>query len=208
MRFLVQVVSLVMILLLLANQITYGKEEISSRESVFQRLKDAHQSQLKLSEYPRTEDEIRAILDEFHTRDYQDFFIKENVKPIENKFVTYGTDFAFYYIPFFSYSDQTKIVYKENQIYVFEFFPETNDGPVAYKDHYEGILLEKVENRYLVSKYFPNNFPEEIINDFQIKEFIQLKLAYLSVINPVNAPIQYSLYYFSKNKSNGFYKKT
>lgn len=202
MKLFVRIVSMVMLSFLLANHITHANADIPSREAVFQLLKAAHKCEGDLSETPRTMDEIIAILDEYHTRDYQNAFIAENVKPIDGKFITFGTDFAFYYIPFFSYSDATKIVYKQNQIYVYEFFPERLDGPVSYKDHYEGVMLEKTEKGYLVAKNFLNNVPEEIINyDVQMKHQLkqQFELAYMSMIKPIDALVLYSLNYLVDN---------
>ena len=126
-------------------------------------LQDAFQVQVSLSEKTRTKEEIKDLLTPYFTEDYQKLFWVENVFEEEGKFVTYGSDFALYYIPFFQYSDKTKMIISKEIIYVFEFFPANNDGPVGYEDHYEGILLKKENGGWKIDEFLYNNIPESIL---------------------------------------------
>ena len=52
---------------------------------------------------------------------------------------------------------------KQNHIYVFQFFPGNQEGPVTYDDHYEGILLKKQNKQYKVAKFL-EDIPDEIVH--------------------------------------------
>ena len=136
---------------------------ISSKKEVFSMLQNAFQVQVSLSEQTRTEKEINDLLDPYFSERYQKLFWDENVFEEEGKFVTYGSDFALYYIPFFHYSDETKMNTSKDSIYVFEFFPANSDGPVGWEDHYEGILLKKENGGWKIDKYLYNNIPDFIL---------------------------------------------
>jgi hypothetical protein len=68
-----------------------------------------------------------------------------------------------FYIPFFHYSDETKVIFSPESIYVFEYSPATTDGPVAYEDHFEGVLLKKVDGGWKVVEFLYNNIPDSIL---------------------------------------------
>jgi hypothetical protein len=118
-------------------------DTIETREDVLDFLHEAFQAQVSLSEEGRTEKEVLSILQPYFTDSYIELFKKENIVEENGLQFTYGTDFAPYYIPFFQFSDQTEIVINKNSIYVYEFFEGENEGPVTYKDHYEGIILKR-----------------------------------------------------------------
>ncbi|WP_079508255.1 DUF3993 domain-containing protein [Mesobacillus jeotgali] len=142
----------------------YAQSELHGREEVFEFLGNAFESQVSLSEEGRTLEEINSILDPHFTEDYKSKFIKENVVGQENQYQTYGTDFAPYYIPFYAFSEKTKVVENENEIYVVEFFPAASEGPVSYEDHYEGLKLIKEKDGWKVADYLYDQVPQEVIN--------------------------------------------
>lgn len=133
-----------------------------NREKVLDFLQDAFQAQVSLSEKDRTLEEVRAILAPYFTKQYTELFLKENLVKENEMYFTLGTDFAIYYIPFFQFSEKTRIVTEQNQIYVFEFFPGNLEGPVSYESHYEGILLEEMDGEMKVVQYL-DQVPEKII---------------------------------------------
>lgn len=143
----------------------YSKAETanSERDEIFSALKAGFEAQVSLSEEPRSKQEIKDILTPFFTEDYLKLFWEENVVEENGKYVTYGSDFAQYYIPFYNFSDATEVVKEGNKAYVFEFFPESADGPVGYESHYEGLLLIKEDGNWKVSKYLYNQIPESIL---------------------------------------------
>lgn len=142
-----------------------AKMELNNRHEVFSFLKEAFQAQVALSENERSKDEINKILNPYFTEQFQQVFWKENVVEQNGKFITYGSDFAKYYIPFYQYSNKTKVVIHSDKVYVIEYFPESTEGPVGYKSHYEGILIENISGEWKISKYLYNHIPEKIIKE-------------------------------------------
>jgi hypothetical protein len=151
------------IVLLLIPLSPNAKDSLSDKNDVFSFLQKAFQAQLSLSDQTRTKQEIRDVLNPYFSEEYQKLFWDENIFEEEGKFVTYGSDFAFYYIPFFQYSGETKVVIFPESIYVLQFFPSTTDGPVSYEDHYEGIMLKKMDGSWKIADYLYDNIPKSII---------------------------------------------
>jgi hypothetical protein len=141
-----------------------AQSDLKGRDQVFEFLGKAFDSQVSLSERGRSMDQIEGILEPYFTEGYKSQFIKENVVGQENQYQTYGTDFAPFYIPFYAFSDKTKVVELKNEIYVIEYFPGNAEGPVSYEDHYEGLKLSKVEGSWKVADYLYDEIPEEVIN--------------------------------------------
>ncbi|MFB3162660.1 DUF3993 domain-containing protein [Neobacillus sp. 179-J 1A1 HS] len=151
------------IVLLLIPLSPNAKDSLSDKNDVFSFLQKAFQAQISLSDQTRTKQEIRDVLSPYFSEEYQKMFWDENMFEEEGKFVTYGSDFAFYYIPFFQYSGETKVVISPESIYVLQFFPTTTDGPVSYEDHYEGIMLKKMDGSWKIADYLYDNIPKSII---------------------------------------------
>jgi hypothetical protein len=151
------------IVLLLIPLSPKAKDSLSDKNDVFSFLQKAFQAQISLSDQTRTKQEIRDVLSPYFSEEYQKMFWDENMFEEEGKFVTYGSDFAFYYIPFFQYSGETKVVISPESIYVLQFFPTTTDGPVRYEDHYEGIMLKKMDGSWKIADYLYDNIPKSII---------------------------------------------
>jgi len=149
-------------LFLLPVHIYAESSNTDKREAVFEFLQDAFQAQVSLSEKDRNLNEVKELLAPYFTNEYMELFLKENLVEENGKYFTLGTDFALYYIPFFEFSDKTQIVRRQNQIYVYEFFPGNMEGPVTYENHYEGVLLEKNAGKLKVVQYLPQ-IPDEII---------------------------------------------
>ncbi|MDE5051338.1 DUF3993 domain-containing protein [Niallia taxi] len=137
------------------------KEELSTRGEVLQFLEDAFKAQVSLSERYREMEEVNAILTPYFSNEYKDSFLEANLVTENGKFLTYGSDFAPYYIPFFQFSEKTEIDIQQDKIYVYEYFEAPEDGPLYYEDHYEGLLLEKTNDKWKVSSQLTN---EEIVD--------------------------------------------
>lgn len=138
------------------------------KKDVLQTLKDAFQAQVSLSEEERTLEEINQILIPYFTRSYISTFLDENLVEMDGEYFTLGTDFALYYIPFFTYSVETKVHVENNEAFVYEFFSSNREGPVSYENQYQGVKLIKTGGEWKVSEYFFNFHPEEIINKQKI----------------------------------------
>lgn len=155
-------------------------ESIETREEVLDFLHEAFQAQLSLSEEGRTEEEVLSILQPYFTDSYIELFKKENIVEENGLQITYGSDFAPYYIPFFQFSDQTEIVINKNSIYVYEFFEGENEGPVTYKNHYEAIILKKDRSGdWKVNDYsYDFNPSSEIVLEKEEEKKSSLETAY------------------------------
>jgi hypothetical protein len=168
-----------------------AQSELSNREEVFTFLKDAYRAQVSLSEQTRSMQEINDILSPYFSNEYQTLFVKENVVEEEGQYITYGSDFALYFIPFFQFTDDTKVVIEPKEIYIFEYIPENTDGPVGYKSHYEGLLMKKVSGKWKVAEYL-NNIPQRLIDQAHLgKEERKPKVNLVTSNNhqPVALPI-------------------
>ncbi|EDL65059.1 DUF3993 domain-containing protein [Bacillus sp. SG-1] len=133
------------------------------KESIVERVQTAFEKQVSLSEKPRTMEEIHAILDTHFTDSFKDKFLLENVIETEEGFQTFGSDFAAYYIPNFSYSDKTKAVKKGETVYLVEYFTY-EEGPVYFEDGYQGVKLTEENGELKVEDIFftlPNELEGE-----------------------------------------------
>ncbi|WP_053366029.1 DUF3993 domain-containing protein [Bacillus sp. FJAT-27245] len=142
--------------------------ERMGRDEAFSLLRNAFEAQLSLGEELRSKEEVDAILAPYFTDSYKGLFLEANLVEENGKYVTYGTDFGQYYIPYYGFSDSTQVVVGKNEAYVFEFFPESTDGPVGYDSHYEGLLLVKTPEGWKVSKYLYDDIPDSVISQSEL----------------------------------------
>jgi hypothetical protein len=164
----IKFVLLIMLLFLIVPLSPQATTELSTPSEVFDFLKVAYKAQVSLSEKVRSKKEIENVLDPYFSNDFQAAFWKENIHEEDGKYVTYGTDFAQYYIPYYQFSNRTKVVITSEEIYVFEFFPARTEGPVGYKSHYEGLYLKKIDRSWKVDKYLFDQIPEDIIKRAEV----------------------------------------
>lgn len=160
----IRVITIIILLIFLIPISPKADEaKFNNREEVFALLHSAFLAQLSLNEKERTMEEIKFILEPYFTEDFQQLYLEANLYEENGKYVTYGTDFGEYFIPFFKYSESTKVVVGDNKTYVFEYFPKNTLGPVGYDSHYEGLLLTNSNGKWKISKYLFNEIPEDII---------------------------------------------
>ena len=136
------------------------------KQHAFNLLKKSFELQVSLSEQPRSMNDIRNLLKEAFTKEFAEDFIHLNVQSsLDGKgYQTYGTDMALYYIPFFTYGEETEFGYSSvnDHWYVYEWFPDNADGPVSYEGHYEAIGLIYENNRWVINDYQLTFDPEVI----------------------------------------------
>lgn len=150
-----------LLLLLLIGQVHFIQAEnvAMSREDTFLFLQEAFKAQTSLGDQFRTEKEIRDVLSPYFTDEYQKLFIAEHIFSEPEGFILYGSDVFDYFIPMYSYDDNTKIITDRNKIIVYEYFLPELDGPVIWdKPHYESITLKKIKSGWRISDY---NISEE-----------------------------------------------
>ncbi|MFE5427865.1 DUF3993 domain-containing protein [Peribacillus simplex] len=138
------VACLASVLLFLCGGFTASAEGLH-REEVLSLVQDAMENQGSISEEVRTKEAIEGKLDKHFTGDFIKKFVQANVVKVDGGYTAFGSDFAPYYIPFFSYDKNTEIVYGKNGdvIYVQEEFQDTGDGPVSMEKHVESVTLKK-----------------------------------------------------------------
>ncbi|MDW7613143.1 DUF3993 domain-containing protein [Peribacillus simplex] len=138
------VACLASVLLFLGGGLTASAEGLH-REEVLSLVQDAMENQGSISEEVRTKEAIEGKLDKHFTGDFIKKFVQANVVKVDGGYTTFGSDFAPYYIPFFSYDKNTEIIYGKNGdvIYVQEEFQGTGDGPVSMEKHVESVTLKK-----------------------------------------------------------------
>lgn len=142
---------------------TYA-ERNTNKEDVYEFLQNAFQAQVELSGEERSMNEVDELLEPYFSEEAKDQFLKENLVSENGKYFTLGGDAAAYYIPFFTYSDNTKVVEEKGKVYVYEYFQENHERPVGYDSHYEGILLTEQGGKMKVVKFLGENIPGKIIN--------------------------------------------
>jgi len=137
-----------------------------NEEEAFRFLQNAFETQVALSEKPRSMEEVKESLGRYFTKEYTDDFIDMNVQEnMEGEgYLAYGTDFALYYIPFFTYDENTKVGYDSDhdRWYVYEWFEESSEGPVSYNGHYEAVGLTFEDGRWAVDDYQIQFNPDEL----------------------------------------------
>lgn len=167
---------------------SFAEIQLKTREDVLNFLENAYLAQISLSEEERTMEEVNEVLDPYFTENYKNVFFDENVVASDDKFITYGTDFAKYYIPFFAFSNQTNIVIKEQEIYVIEFFPSNEEGPITYQDHYEGFLLTKQDGDWKIAEvledsHIPNELKKQAEEEKELAKTVSNSNKFLSNYN-------------------------
>jgi hypothetical protein len=145
------------------------EQEPFSREETLEFLKEAFEAQTSLGEKYQTYKQARETLQPYLTDDYAKKFLHENLVHEEDGYTIYGSDFALYFIPFYSYSDETKFVYDEedHKIYVYELFLKTEEGPVHYEDHYETVILTEDQGQWKVSEFINSEAKPDFIKNLE-----------------------------------------
>ncbi|NSL50701.1 DUF3993 domain-containing protein [Calidifontibacillus erzurumensis] len=141
--------------LLLIGQVHFIQAENSmSREDTFIFLQEAFEAQLSLGDKFYSNAEVTTILSPYFTYDYQKIFTNEQLCKEPDGIILCGTDESHYFIPYFSYDDNTKTIFEKNQIIVYEYFLPQLEGPVIWdKPHYEIITISKTPDGWRISDY-------------------------------------------------------
>ncbi len=128
------------------------EDKLPARKDVLTLMEEAFKAQVELSEKYRDLDEVKAVLSPYFSDDYSQKFLEANLVKENGKYITYGSDFSPFYIPYFHFSENTEIDIHSQKIYIYEHFESPDDGPLYYEDHFEGMLLEKTNGQWKVTK--------------------------------------------------------
>lgn len=187
--------------MLLFNAVTINvyasSEKNLSDKEAFTLLKKGFSTQLSLSEQIRSLEEIEGILNPYFTKEFSDKFLDENLFEEEAGYIVYGSDFAPYYIPYFTYSDKTLIVYDEqmDHYYVYEKFEENNDGPVIHGEFYGIVTINRIEQEWKISDI---TIETELSNDIaRLSEPLVEEIKTISTVPTSYGPIAHSIDLFN-----------
>lgn len=145
-----------LLLLLLVGQVHFiSAENVSmTREETFPFLQEALSAQLSLGDKFRSEKEISDVLSPYFTDEYQNLFVAEHIFSEPEGFIMYGSDVFDYFIPMYSYDENTKIMTAKNKIIVTEYFLPQLEGPVVWdRPHYESLTIIKTNDGWKISEY-------------------------------------------------------
>jgi Protein of unknown function (DUF3993) len=124
-------------------------------------VKEAFQTQVSLSEKPQPMENIEKQLHDSFTEELTNSFIEENVVAAEGGYLTFGSDFAPHYVPFFSYDKSTNVQYTDGKWYIWEERSGEEVGPVSTASGVEAVVLTKEKGDWKVSS-ITNEIPDQI----------------------------------------------
>ncbi|MFL8935648.1 DUF3993 domain-containing protein [Rossellomorea oryzaecorticis] len=124
-------------------------------------VKEAFQTQVSLSEKPQPMEDIEKQLNESFTEELTNSFIEDNVVMAEGGYMTFGSDFAPHYIPFFSYDKSTNVDYKNGKWYIWEERTGEDEGPVSTASGVEAVVLTKEKGNWKVAS-ITNEIPDHL----------------------------------------------
>lgn len=186
-----------MCLIFISPTVSAAPQAFPSPNKVLEILQNAFAAQVSLSMEYRTYEEVKEVLTPYFSDEYAERFLHDNLVEHENRFIILGSDSANYFIPFFTYSDETKVVYdqNENKIYVYEYFEEVLEGPVTYDSHYETITFEKENDRWVVKNLTISDNLEKKIEEttttihMEVIETVRASKTYESKKNEKEIPL-------------------
>ncbi|MCA1056614.1 DUF3993 domain-containing protein [Rossellomorea aquimaris] len=114
-------------------------------------VKQAFHAQVSLSERPQAMEGIKKQLQAYFTDELASSFIKENVVEVEGGYQSFGSDFAPYYIPFFTFDSVTEVEYLNGKWYIWEVRSGEVEGPVSTERGVDAVVLSKVKGEWKVS---------------------------------------------------------
>ncbi|MCD7035466.1 DUF3993 domain-containing protein [Metabacillus sp. GX 13764] len=118
-------------------------------------LKKAQDAEASLTEKERSKAEMAAILTTYMTPEIAGQYIKANAVKGNNEWIVYGTDFPALAVPYFDYSQNTKIANEKDGVLVYQHFAAEDEGPVSYSGHYESVTLKKDDGAWKISSINP-----------------------------------------------------
>ncbi|QJX61754.1 DUF3993 domain-containing protein [Niallia circulans] len=153
---------------------------LTSREEVFAFVEKAFRAQVSLSKEAREMEEIEEILTPYFSDKLIYLFLNENLKGEQGNFFTYGNEFGKYYLPFYQLSEQTFVEQEENSILLYEYYEPIVIGEKVYEGSYEGILIRKLNNKWLITNMFSD---KEVRSILKSKEKNYSTLVYMPLFS-------------------------
>jgi Protein of unknown function (DUF3993) len=133
------------------GQVTQTQASEFTKENALSLVEEAFRTQVNLSEKPESKKQIEDKLSKYFTESLTTNFMSENVYEVDGGYITFGSDFASHYVPFFHYDESTKVKYIDGNWYVWEERPEEEEGPVSSINGVEAVVLSEEEGTWKVS---------------------------------------------------------
>ncbi|PAE12981.1 hypothetical protein CHI02_06915 [Niallia circulans] len=166
---------------------------LTSREEVFAFVEKAFRAQVSLSKEARKMEEIEEILTPYFSDKLIYLFLNENLTGEQGNFFTYGNEFGKYYLPFYQLSEQTFVEQEENSILLYEYYEPIVIGEKVYEGSYEGILIRKWNNKWLITNMLSD---KEVRSILKSKEKNYSTLVYMPLFS-----IDNQVTYIKNNKN-------
>lgn len=142
----------------------HAASHLTSRDEVFAFIEKAFQAQVSLSKEAREMEEIEEILAPYFSKEMIYLFLNENLTGEQGGFFTYGNEFGEYYLPYYQLSDQTFMDTEENSILLYEYYEPIVIGEKTYKGSYEGVLIRRLNGKWLVTNMLKDDEVRSILN--------------------------------------------
>jgi hypothetical protein len=122
-----------------------------TKENALSLVEEAFHSQVSLSEKPQSKKQIEDQLSKYFSQSLTTNFMSENVYEVDGGYITFGSDFASHYVPFFHYDESTRVRYKDGNWYVWEERTGEEEGPVSSLNGVEAVVLSEEEGTWKIS---------------------------------------------------------
>ncbi|MBD3106910.1 DUF3993 domain-containing protein [Bacillus sp. AGMB 02131] len=130
--------------------------------------KEAAEVPYSLSDKGYSYVEVKKKMSPYFTESFIERFITINMmKDKDGLFYVLGTDFPIYYIPFFMFEGDTWVLTDAelDRAAVYEFFPQSTEGPIGYDDHYEAVIFAWVNDQWKIKAIDPQFDPNQFVTE-------------------------------------------
>ncbi|WP_312096893.1 DUF3993 domain-containing protein [Niallia sp.] len=163
----------------------HAASQLTSRDEVFAFVEKAFRAQVSLSKEAREMEEIEEILAPYFSEEMIYRFLNENLTGEQGEFYTYGNEFGRYYLPYYQLSDQTFVEVEENSILLYEYYEPITIGEKVYEGSYEGVLIRKLNEKWLVTNMLSDKEVKSILNSKEKNFSTLVYMPLLSIENQV-----------------------
>ncbi|PFA68857.1 hypothetical protein CN378_05085 [Bacillus sp. AFS015802] len=143
------------------GQVSQTQASEFKKENALNLVEDAFRTQVSLSEEPQSKKQIEEKLSKYLTEGLTTSFMSENLYEVDGGYITFGSDFASHYVPFFDYDESTRVKYIDGHWYVWEERKNQEDGPFSSTNGIEAVVLSEEEGTWKVSS-ITYDLPEDI----------------------------------------------
>lgn len=163
----------------------HATSQLTSRDEVFAFVEKAFRAQVSLSKEAREIEEIEEILVPYFSEEMIYLFLNENLTGEQGGFYTYDNEFGKYYLPYYQLSDQTLVEVEENSILLYEYYEPITIGEKVYEGSYEGVLIRKLNEKWLVTNMLTDKEVKSILKSKETNFSTLVYMPLLSIENQV-----------------------